>query len=74
MSEIIGCYSREIARASPRDSTMIALARAARCEFSARQELTKGGGGETRACKIDFNRSLVTIMRPGNGDWRSLPR
>ena len=74
MSEIIGCYSRGIARARPRDSTMIALARAARCELSARQELTRRGGGgrgrggeETRVYKIDFNRGLVTIMRPANG-------
>lgn len=34
----------------------------------------KKGEGERALYRVDFNRGLVTIMRPGNGGRRSLPR
>lgn len=62
MSEIIGCYSRSIARARLRDSRKIALAGAVRGAPACRAPPERGP--EARVYKVDFNRGLVTIMRP----------
>ena len=79
MSEIIGCYSRGIARASfmrfEVDSGVQTLSFFLSLPLSLPFSLWKKGRGGGRALyRVDFNRGLVTIMRPGNGGRRSLPR
>lgn len=70
MSEIIGCYSRGIARASLMRFEVDSGVQTLSLSLSA----GKKGEGERALYRVDFNRGLVTIMRPGNGGRRSLPR